>query len=122
MHVAIYVLKTNNVITILTFKLYNNFTSRSIPPLSKQLDITWLAIRTIIMILKGALVQHLQTESTSEVLWVEFLAHSTDTALLYRFFARLTHLVLGNIVMVLAVRLTIVLKVVTPWKCDMTLL
>ena len=74
------------------------------------------------MILEGALVQHFKTESTSEVLGVEFLAHGTDTAFFNRFLARLAHLVLGDIVVVLTVWLTIVFKVVTPRECDMTLL
>ena len=74
------------------------------------------------MFFESALVQHLQAECTGEMLWVKFLAHGTDTTLLNRFLTRLAHLVLGNIVMVFTIWLTTVFKVVSFWKCHMTLL
>ena len=73
-------------------------------------------------ILEGALVQHLKTESAREVLWMELLSHGADTTLLYWFLAGLAHLVLGNVEVVLLVRLTIVLKVFTPQECHIALL
>ena len=92
------------------------------PTIAEQLGITRLAIRTIVVFLESALVQHLQTKCTGEMLRMKFLAHSADAALLDRLLARLAHLVLGNVVMVLAVRLSTVLKVISFWKCHMTLL
>ena len=56
------------------------------------------------------------------MLRVEFLAHGTDTALLDRLLACLTHLILGDVIVVLTIRLSAVLKVVTFWKCHMAFL
>ena len=95
---------------------------RPFPWLAKQLDVAWLTIGTIVVLLECALVQHLKAERACEMLRVEFLAHRTDAALLYRLLARLAHLVLGDIVVILTVRLPVVLKVVAPWKGHMTLL
>ena len=92
------------------------------PFLAEQFDITWLTVGTIIVFLEGALVQHLQTKCTGEMLWVKFLAHGADTALLYRLLACLAHLVLGNVIVVLTIWLTIVLKVVSFGKRHMTFL
>ena len=74
------------------------------------------------MFLEGALVKHLQTKCTGEMLQVEFLAHGADAALLNRLLARLAHLVLGDVIVVLTIRLSTVLKVVTFWKCHMAFL
>ena len=92
------------------------------PSLAEQFDITWLAVGTVVVVLESALVQHLQTKRTGEMLRVKFFAHRADTALLYRLLARLAHLVLGDVIVVLTVWLAVVLKVVSSRKCHMTLL
>ncbi len=80
--------------------------------LSKELDVTWLAVWVVAVLLERPLVEQFETEGTGEVLRVPFLAHGRDGLAGDGFLAAGAEGAAGGVVVDLAVRLTLVVVVV----------
>lgn len=79
-----------------------------------------MAVRVLTMLLEGALVEQLEAEGTVEVLRVPLLAHSSDAFASDWFLAAVAESSPGGMVVDFTVGLTLVLKVVPPWKGNST--
>lgn len=84
--------------------------------LTKQFNITGLAIWIASMLLECALVQKFQAESTGEMLRVEFFAHCRDTLPNHWFLAACTQSTPCSMIVNLTVRLPFMIKIIASRK------
>ena len=87
---------------------------------SKELDEAGLAVGVVAMFLEGSLVKQLEAEGAGEVIRMELLPHSRHTLASDGLLTLSTESAPLSVVVDLAVRLTIVVVIVTTRKCHST--
>lgn len=90
--------------------------------LTEQFDKAPMAVRFVILLLEGALVELLETEGTDKMLRVELLAHGRDASAGYGLLAAGAERATSFMVVNLTVRLPIMLKETAVHKRGKTLL
>lgn len=84
--------------------------SQSVIFLAEQLDEAALAVRLVVLLFEGALVELLKAEGTDKMLGMELLAHGCDTAARDGLLTAGTQRPAAGVIMDLAVGLTVVLE------------